>query len=37
MSRKLVDHLLIVNYKGIAEKIKSFKKPFSKPKTSERR
>ena len=37
MSKKLVDHLLTVNYRGITEKIKSFKKPFIKPNTSERR
>jgi hypothetical protein len=37
MSRKLVDHLLTVNYRGITEKIKSFKKPNIKPKTKSQR
>jgi len=37
MSKKLVDHLLSVNYRGISEKIKSFKKPFIKPKTKSQR
>jgi len=37
MSKKLVDHLISVNYRGIAEKIKSFKKPDYKPKTLTRR
>jgi hypothetical protein len=35
MSKKLVDHLISINYRGIAEKIKSFRKPdiksFKKP------
>ncbi len=30
MSRKLFKHLLDVDYRGIAEKIKSFKKPYIK-------
>ena len=30
MSRKLARHLIEVNYMGIAEKIKSFKKPYTK-------
>jgi hypothetical protein len=37
MSKKLVDHLLTVNYRGITEKIKSFKKPNIKPKTKSQR
>ena len=33
MSKKLVDHLLSVNYRGITNRIKQIQKPITRPKS----